>query len=123
VQASQLAMMKISESPRYGRMLTGPCYSSAVLRHSTEDSLIRWSIQSAPPVLRATEFGAPSSGPKGAANAGQAITLRQAIIGVKRTPWIGASYAYSWQDKRTNPGNRVDLFGLAAATGSPKVCI
>jgi hypothetical protein len=67
-----------------------------------------------------TEFGAPSSGPSGVGNAAQATALRQAITGAKRSPWIGAFYIYTWQDRGTNPDDTEDWFGLLTAAGSPK---
>jgi hypothetical protein len=67
-----------------------------------------------------TEVGAPSSGPDGIGQAGQANEFTQVIANVKAASWIGGCYLYSWQDEGTDPGNSEDWFGLVTASGARK---
>jgi len=69
----------------------------------------------------ATEFGAPSAGPDGVGQAGQAEAIVQAITDAKSLSWLGALYIYTWQDPRTDPSNDEDRFGLLEAAGQPKL--
>ena len=67
-----------------------------------------------------TEFGAPSAGPHGVGETGQATALSQAIVTAKKTRWIGALYLDTWEDAGTDLSNSNDWFGLLTADGSPK---
>jgi polysaccharide biosynthesis protein PslG len=67
-----------------------------------------------------TEVGAPSSGPDGVGQAGEANDLTQAITDAKSSTWIGALYLYSWQDEGTDTTNDQDWFGLVTAGGGHK---
>jgi polysaccharide biosynthesis protein PslG len=67
-----------------------------------------------------TEFGAPSKGPKGIGNNGQAAELRQAIAISKSTRWIGALFVYTWLDAGTNTRTNADWFGLLTSRSQPK---
>jgi polysaccharide biosynthesis protein PslG len=68
-----------------------------------------------------TEFGAPSNGPRGIGQAGQAAEFSQAITNAKKLSWIGALYLYTWKDSGTNPRVSRDWFGLLTAMGTPKL--
>jgi polysaccharide biosynthesis protein PslG len=67
-----------------------------------------------------TEFGAPSSGPGGIGQKGEAAELSQAIAAVKSTSWLGAIYIYTWQDAGNDTSNVLDWFGLLNYQGKPK---
>jgi hypothetical protein len=67
-----------------------------------------------------TEVGAPSSGPDGVGQQGEATDLTQAIANTKGTSWIGGLYLYSWQDEGTDTSNDQDWFGLVTAAGAHK---
>jgi polysaccharide biosynthesis protein PslG len=67
-----------------------------------------------------TEVGAPSSGPDGVGQQGQAEDLTQAIANANATPWIAGLYLYSWQDEGTDPANDENWFGLVTAAGVHK---
>ena len=67
-----------------------------------------------------TEVGAPSSGPDGVGQQGQASDLTQAIAGANATSWIAGLYLYSWQDEGTDPANDENWFGLLTAAGTHK---
>jgi hypothetical protein len=67
-----------------------------------------------------TEVGAPSSGPDGVGQKGEATDMTQAIASTKSTSWIGGLYLYSWQDEGTDTSNDQDWFGLVTAGGAHK---
>ena len=67
-----------------------------------------------------TEVGAPSSGPDGVGQQGEADDLTQAIAAANATSWIAGLYLYSWQDEGTDPTNDENWFGLLTAAGAPK---
>jgi len=67
-----------------------------------------------------TEVGAPSSGPDGVGQSGQATEMTQAIADAKTTSWIGAVYLYSWQDEGTSQSDDEDWYGLVTAAGAQK---
>jgi hypothetical protein len=67
-----------------------------------------------------TEVGAPSSGPDGVGQKGEANDMTQAIASTESTSWIGGLYLYSWQDEGTGTGNDQDWFGLVTAAGAHK---
>lgn len=67
-----------------------------------------------------TEVGAPTSGPDGVGQQGQADDLSQAIANTNATPWIAGLYFYSWQDEGTDPANDENWFGLLTAAGVRK---
>jgi hypothetical protein len=67
-----------------------------------------------------TEFGAPSRGPRGIGNRGEAAELTEGIRLAKRTSWVGAFYIYVWQDLGTNLSSNADWFGLLTAQGRRK---
>lgn len=67
-----------------------------------------------------TEFGAPSNGPKGLGDIGQAAELRQAITISKLTRWIGALFVYTWQDGGTDTRTNADWFGLVNTRNQAK---
>jgi len=67
-----------------------------------------------------TEFGAPSNGPKGIGQNGEAAEFRQAIAFSKKTGWIGALFVYTWQDTSTNPRANAGWFGLVNTRYQPK---
>jgi hypothetical protein len=67
-----------------------------------------------------TEVGAPSAGPDGVGQAGQANEFTQAIAAAKASSWVGGFYLYSWKDEGTNKGTDEDWFGLLTASGAKK---
>ncbi len=67
-----------------------------------------------------TEFGAPSNGPRGVGNEGQAAELAQAIRIAKRTRWIAAIFIYAWQDLGNKTWTNADWYGLLDFRGRPK---
>jgi polysaccharide biosynthesis protein PslG len=67
-----------------------------------------------------TEYGAPSAGPHGVGQKGQATELSQAVLDSKSTSWIGAIFLYSWQDRGRNPSHNGDWFGLLTFGGRKK---
>jgi polysaccharide biosynthesis protein PslG len=67
-----------------------------------------------------TEVGAPSSGPDGVGQTGEANDMTQAITNTENTSWIGGIYLYSWQDEGTDTTNDQDWFGMVTAGGGHK---
>lgn len=67
-----------------------------------------------------TEVGAPSAGPYGVGQAGEAKEFTQVIANAKATSWIGACYLYSWQDEGTSQSTSENWFGLVTAGGAKK---
>lgn len=67
-----------------------------------------------------TEYGAPSAGPHGLGQKGQAAELSQAIRDSRTTSWIGAIFLYSWQDRGRNPRHNGDWFGVLTFGGHKK---
>ncbi len=67
-----------------------------------------------------TEVGAPSAGPDGIGQTGQATEFTQSIGDAKKDSWIGGFYIYSWQDQGTDTSNTADWFGLLTAAGAQK---
>jgi polysaccharide biosynthesis protein PslG len=67
-----------------------------------------------------TEVGAPTSGPDGVGQQGQADDLTQAIASTNSTSWIAGLYFYSWQDEGTDPANDENWFGMVTAAGAHK---
>jgi hypothetical protein len=68
-----------------------------------------------------TEVGAPSAGPDGIGQAGQANEFTQAIAAAKASSWVGGFYLYSWKDEGTDKTNSEDWFGLLTASGAKKL--
>jgi len=64
-----------------------------------------------------TEFGAPTSGPRGISLKGQAVELTQGILDSKKISWIAAFYIYTWQD---NARSNYDYWGLLTVRGKRK---
>ena len=67
-----------------------------------------------------TEVGAPSAGPDGVGQAGEANEFTQAIAAAKASSWVGGCYLYSWKDEGTNKSTDEDWFGLVTASGAKK---
>jgi polysaccharide biosynthesis protein PslG len=67
-----------------------------------------------------TEVGAPTSGPDGVGQQGEADDLTQAIASTNSTSWIAGLYMYSWQDEGTDTTNDENWFGLVTAAGVHK---
>lgn len=88
---------------------TSPSIRSIMAQHGDGDKPI-W----------ITEFGAPSNGPRGIGERGQAAELTEAIALAKSTKWIGALFIYVWQDQGSDPTTDADWFGLFDYQGQPK---
>src|ERR1035438_267050 len=63
---------------------------------------------------------APTSGPDGVGQQGQASDLTQAIAAANATSWIAGLCLYSWQDEGAGPANDENWFGLLIAAGARK---
>jgi hypothetical protein len=65
---------------------------------------------------------APTSGPDGVGQQGQASDLTQAIANANAnaSSWIAGFYLYSWKDEGTDPANDENWFGLLTAAGTRK---
>lgn len=65
-----------------------------------------------------TEFGAPSSGPRGIGTAAQSKQLSEGLSYASSISWIGAIYFFTWQDSTNFHSS--NGFGILAEDGSRK---